>query len=296
MSESDFTGVPLRLYLNLEQGHTADLVPLSQASIAFANGVREIAYLLDPTLNLRIGLTPQKRGSLWQNTLLAAQEEYQDRKILYQLAAASMLWFVQPPLEKMRDGWWEPKLEQFPDFSESEKKNVRRVSGPDVAEGHRQDGYKWLNRDNNINGVGVTTETRKPPRELIVPRSEFGVRSGREAVVSTELDRTTTGPLHVILVSPVLDMGTRRWKFATAQGEFGAAIKDEQFLTQMIAGNLTVPLRAGIELDVQLETKERLINGVWQVVERNVIEVEGLSAPVGESQISLFPTDGSGNK
>lgn len=230
MAEADFTGVPLRLYLNLEQGQVADLVTTSQASIAFAKGVREIAYLLDPTLNLKIGITPEKPGSLWRNTLLAAQEEYNDRKTLYQLAAASILWFIQPPLEKVRDDWWRPKLQNMPDFSAEERKQIERVSTPDVAEKERQEAYQWLNRDENVNGVGVTTQLRIPPKEFLVPRSEFGVRSGREEVSATALDRTTVGPLHVVLVSPVLDLGTRRWKFATAQGEFGAAIKDEEFL------------------------------------------------------------------
>lgn len=153
-----------------------------------------------------------------------------------------------------------------------------------------------LKRDENVNGVGVTIEKRRPPQELLVPRSEFGVRSGREEVASTELDRTTRGSLHVVLVSPVLDMGTRRWKFATAQGEFGASIRDEKFLSQVIQGQLSVPLKAGLEMDVQLETRERLINGVWQIMERNIVEVEKLSAPIGDRQMVLFPTDNTGNK
>lgn len=184
----------------------------------------------------------------------------------------------------------------MPDFSSKEREEVLRVSGPDVAEKERQDAYQWLKRDENVNGVGVTIEKRRPPQELLVPRSEFGVRSGREEVASTELDRTTRGSLHVVLVSPVLDMGTRRWKFATAQGEFGASIRDEKFLSQVIQGQLSVPLKAGLEMDVQLETRERLINGVWQIMERNIVEVEKLSAPIGDRQMVLFPTDNTGNK
>jgi len=290
MAEADFDGVPLRLYLKLEQGHVADLVAVSQASIAFANGVREIAYLLDPTLNLRVGLMPQSPGSLWQSTVLAAQEEYKHRQVLYQLAAASILWFIQPPLERVRDNWWGPALDRYlPGATDEEKRQVVRVIGPDVAERQRQDAYSAFGRDERITGVGVTIEKRKPPEDFIVPRSEFSWRAGREPVIATSLDRSTVGPLHVILVSPVLDTGTRRWKFATAQGEFGAAIRDERFLQQVIKGDMSIPLKAGIEMDVQLETKERLINGVWQVVERNVIEVDGLTAPVGDRQMPLFP-------
>ena len=98
--------------------------------------------------------------------------------------------------------------------------------------------------------------------------------------------------MRVIILSPVLEVSNRRWKFATAQGEFGASIKDNDFLEKIVQGQTAVRMRGGVELDVELETKERLIDGVWTIVERNVLRVVDISEPAGSRQDSMFPSDG----
>ena len=98
--------------------------------------------------------------------------------------------------------------------------------------------------------------------------------------------------MRVIILSPVLEVSNRRWKFATAQGEFGASIKDNDFLEKIVQGQTAVRMRGGVELDVELETKERLIDGVWTIVERNVLRVVDISEPAGSRQDSMFPNDG----
>jgi hypothetical protein len=247
---------------------------------------------LDPSLEFQIALRPSVSGSFWQNTYLRAQEEYEKRKRLYQLAAASIVWFVQPPIERARQEAWRPILDKYmPESSAAERdtqsNEIRRVLSKSAAEAERQAAYRALDRDTAIIGVGANIEKVRPP--IIVPRANFGRFAGREETVSTELDRTTTGALHVVLVSPVLDTGNRRWKFATAQGEFGAAVKDKAFLERTVRGQVGVPMRGGIEMDILLETRERLIDGVWQIVERNVLRVDAVHAPRPDRQGSMFP-------
>jgi hypothetical protein len=96
----------------------------------------------------------------------------------------------------------------------------------------------------------------------------------------------------IIILSPVLEVSNRRWKFATAQGEFGAAVKDRAFLERIVAGQTAVRMRGGVELDVELETKERLVDGVWAVVERNVLHVINIMELPASRQVPLFPYDG----
>lgn len=288
-------GVPLRLYLDHRQGDYPDAVVVSQATIAFANGVKELAYLLDPTLDFKFAIRPSAEGSYWQNTYLRAREEYEKRRRLYQLAIASMIWFVQPPLERIREELWKPFLDKYlpevpAEKREEEARAIDRVTASPVAEKERQAAFRALDRDTAIVGTGVNIERVRPP--LIVPQADFARYSGREESVSTELDRTTVGPLHVVLISPVLDVGNRRWKFATAQGEFGATVRDRAFLERTMRGQAGVPMRSGIEMDVMLETRERLIDGVWQIVDRNVVEVQSVRAPAPDRQGSMFPEDG----
>lgn len=283
-------GVPLRLYLQLQEGHVADLFVVTQAVAAFAAGVKELAYILDPSLDLYIGLEPSLPGSLWENTLLRAKAEYKKRQVLYTLAASATIWFMQPPAERIRDNLWEPILDRYlpsaaPERAEAEA-DVKRVTSGRVAQRERQQAYRALDRDTGIEAVGVSVELKRPA--VLVPRAEFSMRAGVAENVTGEEERVTVGPAHANLIRPVLDGTPRRWKFSGAQGEFGATMKDQKFLAAVLEGRTGVPLRAGIEMDVVLETRERFSEGVWQIVERNVVEVLGIRAPPSDRQGSIF--------
>ena len=65
-------GVPLRLYYKLEPEQTADAEVISRASLAFVAGVKELAYILDPSLNVQVGIEGHQDGSLWEDLLLIA--------------------------------------------------------------------------------------------------------------------------------------------------------------------------------------------------------------------------------
>ncbi|MBB3992193.1 hypothetical protein GGR19_003642 [Croceicoccus naphthovorans] len=69
-------------------------------------------------------------------------------------------------------------------------------------------------------------------------------------------------------------------------------MKDRAFLEQIVAGQTSVRMRGGVELDVELETKERLIDGVWTVQERNVLQVLDINEPAASRQSSMFPSKG----
>jgi hypothetical protein len=292
MAEEEPDGVPLRLYLQLEQGHVADLFVVTQATAAFGAGVKELAYILDPSLDLYIGLGPSSAGSLWENTVLRAKAEYKKRELLYTLAASATLWFMQPPADRVRENLWQPFLNRYlppagtPEHDQA-LDDVKRVTSGRVAERERQQAYRALDRDTGIEAVGVSIELKRPT--LLVPRAEFRARAGVAETITSDEDRVTTGPAHATLIRPVLDASPRRWKFAGAQGEFGATMKDQKFLAAVVEGRTGVPLRAGIEMDLLLETRERFSDGVWQIVERNVVEVLGIRAPPSERQGSIFP-------
>jgi hypothetical protein len=45
---------PISLYLDLEDGHNASLVVIAKASLAFANAVEELAFIMEPGINVTI--------------------------------------------------------------------------------------------------------------------------------------------------------------------------------------------------------------------------------------------------
>jgi hypothetical protein len=290
-------GVPLRLYYQLKKGHAADAEVIARASLAFIAGVKELSYILDPSLTVRVGMQGHADGSLWEDLLLLvdkAQVEYRTHHTRYGLALAAIAWLLTPPLERARDIAWEPILSRYMPEAKAEdvaeaKSLIERASTGRVAVQHKQQFYREIGRDTHIIGVSANIDRAEPFR--IVPQADFAEYSGRLPVVVTSLDRTTIGLMRVIILSPVLEVSDRRWKFATAQGEFGASVKDRAFLERIVAGQTAVRMRGGVELDVELETKERLIDGVWTITERNVIRVADIIEPAATRQGSMFPKD-----
>lgn len=291
-------GVPLRLYYQLAEGHTADAEVIARASLAFVAGVREIAYILDPSSTVRVGIEGHPEGSLWEDLLVLvgkAKAEITDRPLRYSLALSALVWIMSPPAERIRDNWWRPVLDKYfpeatPEQRQQVEKDIATVEGGRIAVREKEQFYREIGRDTGIIGVGANIDRVRPP--VIVPRSDFPIYSGQAPTIESDLDRTTVGAMRVIILSPVLEVSNRRWKFATAQGEFGAAVKDRAFLERIVAGRTSVRMRGGVELDVELETKERLINGVWTVAERNVIRVIDIMEPPASRQGSMFPDDG----
>lgn len=289
--------VPLKLYYKLEEGRVANAEVISRASLAFIAGVKELAFVLDPSVSVQIGIKGYAEGSLWEDLLLIAgklKSEVEERPTRYLLALSALGWITAPPMERIRDNWWQPHLEKYlPEATAKDKSMIERAvsiaeSGK-IAVREKQQFYREIGRDTAIEGVGANIDRSQPT--FIVPRSAFPAYSGQTPTLVTELDRSTIGPMRVVILSPVLEVSNRRWKFATAQGEFGAAVKDKAFLERIVAGQTAVRMRGGVELDVELETKERLVNGVWTIVERNILRVVNIIEPRASRQGSLFSKD-----
>jgi hypothetical protein len=164
---------------------------------------------------------------------------------------------------------------------------MHRVGAGNVAERERRQVFRALGRDTGITAAGLSVEHRTPA--LLIPQSEFRVRAGFLEVATTDHDRVTLEEYRATLVRPVLEPNPRRWKFRTSKGDLTATMRDAKLLEAVASGRTGVPLRAGIEMDLIIETRERLIDGVWQVVDRNIVEVTGIHAPPSERQGSMFP-------
>jgi hypothetical protein len=247
---------------------------------------------------VQIGIQGHADGSLWEDLLLQldkAKAEYHSRPTRYGFAIAALVWLMTPPLERIRDDAWRPILDKYlPEATDEDLVEAKRIISiaetGNVAVRQKQQFYREVARDTGIVAVSANIDREKPTWS--VQRNAFPAYSGQSPTIESDLDRTTVGPMRVIILSPVLEVSNRRWKFATAQGEFGAAIKDRDFLESIVAGETRVKMRGGVELDVELETKERLIGGVWTITERNVLRVFEINEPPASRQGSMFPRDG----
>jgi len=122
--------------------------------------------------------------------------------------------------------------------------------------------------------VGVSSVHGQRPHN-VVDRAEFRARSNT-AVVEDETSerRTTKRRAKVTLVSPILKAVERSWRFQEqGQDEYGAVMKDQKFLEAIEQGAVTIPLRAGVEMDIALTIREEKAGGVWTPIERVVTAV-----------------------
>ena len=56
----------------------------------------------------------------------------------------------------------------------------------------------------------------------------------------------------------------------------------------MVAGTTSLRMRAGIEMEVELETHEEFRNGVWEIIDRNVLRVIQLIQPPTQGELLSF--------
>jgi hypothetical protein len=93
--------------------------------------------------------------------------------------------------------------------------------------------YRELDSDDAITGVGATTDPGAKPA-WIVPKPEFSERASESQEEQEETTtRTRINIEEVVLLSPVLAVSERRWRFVGREGEFGAPIRDVAFLARL---------------------------------------------------------------
>jgi len=276
---------PISLYLDLEPGEIADIETVSRAAIAFSAAIREAAFMIDPTLEIKIGFVSGTEGSLSLNSILKNIKFKNEKGEVLTLKALAVVigrWFAHHGMdwtyEEVMDHVFhhEKVAEGFTD--EQKKELVHIVSAAvdkKVAQPEVQRVYRELEKDPAVKGVGITHTAGEKPK-TIVPRTSFPVRGGyifhEEHVIQR---RVRTDQRRLILISPVLLPGTkRRWRFMTENdSEIGAPILDQSFVDDVASGKVRIPMRSGIELDVELETTEELRDGVWEIVDRKILSV-----------------------
>jgi hypothetical protein len=276
---------PLSLYLDLEKGHIADIEVVSRAAIAWSQAVKELAYIADPSIEVRVELLNGTEGSLSLNSIVRViKQTAANNPKLTTVIITCLTWFALETssytLAKIYDYLLSDDAPaEARSLSDSERtavaEEVVRIVREQTARQEREAIFRELARDPKIRGVGVTTRPGQRPA-IVVPRSEFQARSGQTAKIDIQdaKRRSTTEIAQVTLVSPILKDAERRWRFQIgALPEFGATMKDHEFLEGVAKGDISIPLRIGIEMEVELETKEELEDQLWVVKERNVLRV-----------------------
>ncbi|MGX9392535.1 hypothetical protein ACWX0K_20490 [Nitrobacteraceae bacterium UC4446_H13] len=281
------------LYLDLEDGLIADLEIVARASLAFSAAVKEVAYILDPSVEVSLKLSSGTEGSLSLNTIIeTVKDKASDRQTLAAIGLTVLGWFGndvrQYIMTQAFDKAFKSEKKLSPEEIRQITESVTKALDAKIANHNVQQVYREISRDPAIKGIGASPEPGKRP-DRIVPRTSFPeyLPDHEEQFGET---RTREKEERVTLISPVLLPGARRWKFSFHEGEFGASIKDEAFLNEVLAGRYPIVMRTGIEMDVILQTKEEKEDGVWVVKERVVLRVLNTSPAPKQDQLDLPKT------
>ncbi|ODT62173.1 MAG: hypothetical protein ABS77_07595 [Phenylobacterium sp. SCN 69-14] len=300
----------ISLYLDLEKGVAPDFDVALKAALAWSTAVKEIAYVVDPGVQIRLEFDGTYEGSLGFNArlravLTKAQEAAQrvrttatDPQVIRTAIVSATIWAMMNlaeytfsrVMDHLTGADAAPEVQAL---SEADKTDIANR----VLEGLRNEAarqpvrtmYRELERDPGVKGVGVTARPDARPTE-VVPRSEFRAMSGRVVPKTQTIERRVVPErMRVVLVKPVLERGDRRWGFKGPSGEFGASIKHDAFIEAVLSGTTAVPMVEGIELTIDLETTEEFEGQVWVPKKREVVNVVDLHWPARPGDLFATP-------
>jgi hypothetical protein len=284
----------VNLYLDLEPGQAADLEVVARAALAFAAAIRVIAQEIAPEVDVKVELVSGTEGSLSLNSLIKGAGLLASPETLKRIAVAVIVYFAIEGRDYVTGKLFDIVAEQPEAAKHLSKEDIQAIAdavrkqqaAPQVRQVFRE-----AERDPAIRGLGAGDKPGVKPH-VIVPRERFAEVGHIAPRELTEVKRIVEERQTVVLVSPVLVEGNRRWKFRGPAGEFGAPVRDADFIERVLSGTTSVPMVAGILMDVELEVTEERRGGIWVPVERVVTRVLGMRPPETTQQARLFPRDG----
>ncbi|HVV28546.1 MAG TPA: hypothetical protein VHC40_11335 [Rhizomicrobium sp.] len=291
------TTAPISLYLDLEPQTAPDIEVVAGASLAFAALIKELAYFVDPSLEIRIEFQSGTEGSLSLNSRIRElKRKATDPKTLAAIALAVVSYFSHEITDWTTERLFDHVMIRDDGHAELSQHDINEIA-ENVADllkkktalSQAQKVYQHLERDIAIKGVGVTQRSGERPTD-IVPRAEFPARIAAPSPVEMQTrKRKTPFSGRLTLVSPVLLRADRRWKFIGPMGEFGAIIEDQAFVDRALSGH--VRMAEGTQLNVNMETIEEFDGRVWHVKEYRILKVKSARRPPHQRSLPLLPDE-----
>ena len=286
---------PLSLYIDLVRGTRGDLEVISRAAIAWSELIRETAFFVDPFLEVRVELVSGSEGSIDLNSLIrAVRGAVADPQNLKAIAIAVLIHFAWQAegwvVGKGYDDLWASLSAHLPSIQaqsidDQERRNIdailSKIADSKATRDKASAVFFELSKDKNVSGVGVSLVPNiRPP--FVVPREEFGARSGVQDIEEELIARRTERDrLELTLLAPVLSEGDYKWKFQFGSKTLWALMDDATFKARLEPGSNSAPrMITGIRMDVDLATVQELKNGAWTTVSQTITKVHGIVEPV----------------
>lgn len=271
------SGEAISLYLELKPGEKPDFEIVGRTATAFAEVVKEVAYILEPGTDVRLVFQSGTESSLSLNALLRSPKAKRSALLVIILTVGG--WFVSDlrtyTIGKFLDSYLTPAQRQELSDEDVERiaRALKQVMDGKIAKEPAQNVYRELERDPSIVSVGTTQDPKvKPPDP--VKRKDFPTRSGIAAPAqTTPRKRISKSKERLLLISPVLLDADRVWRFRSLLGEASYHVDDEKFRAGLLSGKYHLAMKAGIQLTAEIDTYQVFEGGVWVITERHITKV-----------------------
>lgn len=280
----------INLYIDLQEGELADLEVVARASLSFANAVREVAYVVDPSLAIKIEIESGTEGSLSINSILKTIKDTVIDKVTAKVIVGVIIgWFAKETAATLWSLAIEDMITNETQISEQDAQKiaekVKELLEKNVGEKQANDVFRQLEKDRSVKGVGVGVVKGSRPR-YVVPRERFREIYDEKIEEESVKNRNRTERMMLTIISPVLQENHNKWRFLSKDGMISADILDEAFVQDLVRGKVRVPMKGGVVIIANVENKEKFINGVWVIQKRSVSKV--ISIDYGDGQHELF--------
>jgi len=288
------------LYFALEPDQLVDLEVAAATAIEWARGMKAAAAAMDPNYAYRVSFVVAEPGSSKWFARLERTRQAIEASALNQAAervlrgwksvplllrTVAALAIVVPTTAKPTYEYWFAGES----FSDEQIKQIgevmRKVQQEPTVRVQRQRVYQTAQRDRHITGLGagIASSPEWKPKH-VVRSDQFVIEDGLfELQVPDAHERTIYQNLDVVLVTPRLQNAPLSWEFRQEgiPGSFRAQMKDKDFLAALDREGVRETLRSNIPMAIQLEIKQRLVEGEWKVARRGRSVVKVLSPRVG---------------
>ncbi len=287
---------PLTIYFDLSPDTRPTLGSVGAAMVQFEKMAGEAVFLMEPGVEFSMVYQYSEPGSL---KIIAGLRGLVTEKRLSALALIIATTLVNNGFSHFQGKAMDEAIkavagEEATTLTDEDiewiAEAVRNVERSETVTAPRREFYRAVEPDQAITGVGAAPNEIEEPPAVIVPRSEFGDRSG--AVLEQAPDdqpepRTITERIEVVLVQPPLIESRRMWRFFWNGREEGAKMMDERFKQQVLEGTTDLKLAGGVILDVTLETKQENRGGLWHNKSFAITEVHGWRQNAEQAEMLL---------
>ena len=295
---------PLTIYFDLSPDTRPTLGAIGAAMVQFEKMAGETVYLMEPGVEFSMVYQYSAPGSL---RIIAGLRGLVTAERLRDLALVVATVLVTNAVGHIQGKVMDEAIEAIIGGEETLSDEdiqriadaVRNVERSETVTTPRREFYRAVEPDQAITGVGAAPNEKEERPAVVVPRSEFGTRSG--AVIEKAPDgepepRVLTERVEVVLANAPLIESKAKWRIFSNGHQISVKMLDEYFHQQLLNGTTQLRLAGGVLLDVTLETTQVYADGVWQNKSYAIAEVHSWRQNPEQAELLLSHSSDDGDQ